>query len=171
MLLATPSSSLLSVIAAVAFIFSLGTAQASEATCAGPTLPESPGAVTLPIIGGKIILNECKHDGDLLSCNFVYVKGTPGSSDVTYDFKAYPWASKLVDNFLVDHRQTRGNFLNRLGKPVEKVNLDKDNWVCFSQIFDAGDEAPDDLNRVTSARIIISSPYDPTPYTIDTAVR
>lgn len=109
---------------------------------------------TIPFGQGKFTLYRCIVNGDKIVCQLSYLKTANGSIDVVYDPKTYPWNSKFVDEFKVDHAQVNGYFINGLGDSVSKVNLGKDEQICIQQEFDSGGETPEQMQKIKSFRIV-----------------
>lgn len=114
---------------------------------------------SVPFWQGKLILYRCIINGDKIVCQSSYLKSAPGSIDIVYDPKAYPWNSKFVDEFKVDHPQVNGYFINGLGDPVPKVNLGKDEQICIQQEFDSGGETSEQMQKIKTFRIVGQNGY------------
>jgi hypothetical protein len=83
---------------------------------------------------------------DHFACNFF----EKNNSNATGDFKygGSTWATKLVDNFRVDHQLVRGYFLNGLGQRQDIVTVGKDDWIWAVQEFSGP------VKEITSVRVV-----------------
>jgi hypothetical protein len=134
------------ILAAAGSVFAIASARADGTSLA----PQD----TIPFGQGKFTLYRCIVNGDKIVCQSSYLKTADGSIDIVYDPKTYPWNSKFVDEFKVDHPQVNGYFINGLGVPVSKVNLGKDEQICIQQEFDSGGETPEQMQKIKSFRVV-----------------
>ena len=88
----------------------------------------------------------CVKKEDHFVCNFFQKNNRNLTLDVKYGGPT--WATKLVDNFRVDHALLRGYFVNGLGQRQDVVTLGKDDWIWAVQEF-AGP-----TTEITSVRIV-----------------
>jgi hypothetical protein len=118
--------------------------------------PPDPGSVhmagTINFEGGgdysALSLHTCALRDDFIVCDFVLTSHRTDAFD--YKFGGPNWASKLVDNFKIDHPQVRGYFLDGRGQHQDTITLTKNDWVWA--VIEYGAAASD----IQSARVIFS---------------
>jgi hypothetical protein len=97
-------------------------------------------------------LHACVNKGDTIECSFILT--IDNDTDKDWVYKNISWLqSKLIDNFGIEHQQTRGYFENGRCESQESLNLTKGDKAWIVQDFG---EAKDDI---TQARIVFPNPW------------
>lgn len=111
----------------------------SSLTIAGTVTVGGHGDFSIGVVG-------CSNKEDHFVCNFFIKYNLNSTTDIKYGGST--WATKLVDNFRVDHALVRGYFVNGLGQRQDVVTLGKDDWIWVVQEF-AGP-----VNEITNVRVV-----------------
>jgi hypothetical protein len=90
-------------------------------------------------------LSKCRNAGAVIACLLSLTRLADGNLDYRYDPRDPNFASKLIDNFKVDHKQMGGYFLNGRSRHQQSVNLTKDETTWFVQEFEG---ATNDIKEV-----------------------
>jgi hypothetical protein len=112
-------------------------ADLSSFAVAGSVSPEG-GHISINVVG-------CAKKEEHFLCNF-FLRNNAGTNDFRYGGAL--WATKLVDNFRIDHPLVRGYFVNGLGHRQDVVTLGKNDWIWAVQEFGGP------TREVTSVRVV-----------------